>query len=506
MVTTPRSPGVEPVSAVDELCRSYFDVRWHFDPAAASAAGRTAQDGRLGRFDADSVREHLAAVRSLAGAAEELEVEDYQEEIDRTALLDDMRVLGFRFDYEEPHRRNPAFWLRHLRDAFLSVLGRPDDAAAAGVVAERLRDIPSFLDAAVNTLDRPAGIFTDTALSMLGGTGEVLVEATRRYSLLAPELKESLDAGTVAALSALKSFGVALGQRVAPSPDPHAFAAGEEEYERRLRFEHALLASAQELWRYGLHLRDELEAQLAALSRRLDPSRPWRDVAERLLGEAPDPSARAAFFDDEMARAVAFIESRALVTLPDEPGQLLLSGDRWEHATHRIPVVVAHEVWPGRHLHAAQARRLGSEVRRQLASTLTVSGWALYAQDLMAEEGYYKSLETRLMHLVGLLKHAVQVDVDIGLHTRGMTPQEAIDELVKRVPIERRQAEAEVRGYCEAPAQALCHAVGRRALNELRDAAQAQRGAAFSMRGFHDEVLSYGGLPVSLIRWGMGID
>ena len=121
------------MSAIDELCQSYFDVRWHFDPAAASADGRTEQDGRLGRFDADAVREHLAAVRSLSGAAEELEVEDYQEEIDRTALLDDMRVLGFRFDYEQPHRRNPAFWLRHLRDAFTAVLSRPDDGAIAGV-------------------------------------------------------------------------------------------------------------------------------------------------------------------------------------------------------------------------------------------------------------------------------------------------------------------------------------------------------------------------------------
>jgi hypothetical protein len=41
------------VSAIDELCQSYFDVRWHFDPAAASADGRTDQDGRLGRFDAE---------------------------------------------------------------------------------------------------------------------------------------------------------------------------------------------------------------------------------------------------------------------------------------------------------------------------------------------------------------------------------------------------------------------------------------------------------------------
>jgi hypothetical protein len=361
------------VSAIDDLCRSYFDVRWHFDPAAASATGRTEQDGRLGRFDADSVREHLSAVRSLAGAAEELDVEDYQEEIDRTALLDDMRVLALRFDYEEPHRRNPAFWLRHLRDAFLAVLGRTGgDGAAAGAVAERLRDVPAFLDTAIGTLDRPASIFTDTALSMLGATGEVVVEATRRYGVLAPDLKADLDAATVSALSALKSFGLALNQRIAPGNDPHAFAAGEEQFERRLRFEHALLASAPELWRYGLHLRDEIEAQLTALARRLDPSRTWRDVVERLLADAPEAAALGAAYDDEMARAVGFLDERALVTLPDvplhaveapawqlatvtgavyeapplylpdEPARLLVSGTSREHAMHRIPQDVAH--------------------------------------------------------------------------------------------------------------------------------------------------------------------
>ena len=77
------------MSAVDDLCRSYLDVRWHFDPAAASGAGRTDLDGRLGRFDEESVRQHLVAVRSLSAAAEELEVDDQQEEIDRTALLDE---------------------------------------------------------------------------------------------------------------------------------------------------------------------------------------------------------------------------------------------------------------------------------------------------------------------------------------------------------------------------------------------------------------------------------
>ena len=135
-----------------------------------------------------------------------------------------------------------------------------------------------------------------------------------------------------------------------------------------------------------------------------------------------------------------------------------------------------------------------------------MNGWALYAQELMAEEGYYTDLETRLLHLIGMLRCAVQVDLDVGLHTRGMTPSAAMDELVKRVPVTRRQAELDVRRYCETPALALTDAVGRRAIRDLRDAARTQRGTDFSLRAFHDEVLSYGGIPVSLIRWGMGVD
>ena len=123
----------------------------------------------------------------------------------------------------------------------------------------------------------------------------------------------------------------------------------------------------------------------------------------------------------------------------------------------------------------------------------------------MADGGYFADLETKLLHLVGVLRCAVQVDLDVGLHTRGMTPSEAMDELVKRVPVTRRQAELDIRRYCETPALALAEAVGRRALGGLRTR-HVRSAAPISPCAFHDEVLSYGGLPVSLIRWGMGID
>jgi uncharacterized protein (DUF885 family) len=104
---------------------------------------------------------------------------------------------------------------------------------------------------------------------------------------------------------------------------------------------------------------------------------------------------------------------------------------------------------------------------------------------------------------VNLLWRAIRVVLDIGLHTRGMTPAEAVDYMVEHLPIERRSAEAEVRRYCAWPTYQLCYAVGRRELLQLREDWREATGPDFDPRRFHDTLLSYGGLPVSLARWGM---
>src|SRR3954469_14896815 len=143
------------MSSVDELCRSYLDLKYHFDPAAASSAGLVAQDGRLGRFDPETVREHLSALRSVAGAVEELEVEELQDEIDRTALLGELRSTIFRLEHERPHERNPIFWVNHVFQGLYAVLSRREDAAGgrAPAAVERLRAVPAFLQSARDTLD-----------------------------------------------------------------------------------------------------------------------------------------------------------------------------------------------------------------------------------------------------------------------------------------------------------------------------------------------------------------
>ena len=534
------------MASVDDLCRSYLDLKYHFDPAAASAAGLVSHDGRLGRFDGDTVREHLSALRAVAGAVEELQSDDLQAEIDRTALLGEIRSAAFRLEHERPHVRNPAYWLSHAFQGLYTILSRRDGPLSerAPAALERLRAIPALLDAARDTLDGPPSVFVDTALGMLGGGGELVVQLAAVVQPEEPEVRASLQEAAGKALEALKRFGTALRDEVEPAADPHAFAVGEDQFSRRLHHEHALSAGAPELWRYGLHLQEETEGELAALARTMS-GRPWRELVEELRGETPEGEALLPVYRTELDRAHAFLAERDLVSIPAqpvdvvstpgflvalvpfaayEPPPIFLSAQtgrfyvtepdpaapaevrarqRRGHCRHAIPAMVAHEAYPGHHLQLVTAQGLASEVRRHIWTPVMVEGWALYCEQLMEETGYYEDDGARLFRLVNLLWRAIRIALDVGLHTRGMTPAEAVDYMVEHLPIERASAEAEVRRYCAYPTYQLCYAVGRRELLRLRDAYRDRAGAAFRVKTFHDELLAYGGLPVTLARWGM---
>ena len=536
------------MSAVDDLCRSYLDLRWHIDPADGSAAGAVAHDARLGHFDGESVREHLAALRALAGAAEELDTADLAEEIDRTALLDDMRVLAFRFEYERPHERNPGFWLNHLFHGIYTLLAREGEAAArAPAVLERLRATPAFLDAARATIRQPSNVLVDAALGTLGGGGALIAQATATFGAAAPPLAEEITASARAALEALAAFGRALGTDIRPSDDLHAFAVGEEQFERRLHHEHALRGGAPEMWRYGMHLQDEVEAEIVKAAAVIDPTRSWRDVVERVRELSAPTGDLLPLYEREIERARAFVEERGLMRRPDVPLHVMPTPSFMaplvpfaaydpppvetggpgrfyvtvppddaepeqrrrilrQHSAYEVPSTVVHEAYPGHHLQLSAARALESEVRRHLWTPVAVEGWALYAETLMYEEGFHADPEARLFHLVNLLWRATRIVLDVGLHTRGMSPAEAVEMLVDRLPIERRSAEAEVRRYCAMPTYQLAYAVGRREILALRRSWRAAAGPSAPLAGFHEQLLSYGGLPTSLARWGMGLD
>jgi len=126
-----------------DLEKSFFDLHWQLDPVAATQAGVPGHDDRYGRFSPAALAPHLAALKSIAIALEGANAADLEEEIDRTALLNEIRVMLRRFEDLKPQAKNPEFWLSHLlgglHHLLLAADRTPAEKAAAAI--GRLEDI-----------------------------------------------------------------------------------------------------------------------------------------------------------------------------------------------------------------------------------------------------------------------------------------------------------------------------------------------------------------------------
>jgi uncharacterized protein (DUF885 family) len=184
----------------------------------------------------------------------------------------------------------------------------------------------------------------------------------------------------------------------------------------------------------------------------------------------------------------------------DQREQLLREND---HADQVDTVV--HETYPGHHLQLSFARSHPSLIRKMIdakraaavGQSVFAEGWGLYSEELMSELGYYTD-EERLMQLEWTLVRAARVMIDVGLHTRGMTFDEAVKVLTDRVHLERELALSEIKRYTMTPAQPLSYLIGRERFVAMRERFK-QRGS-FSLKAFHAEVLSHGTIAPGLVE------
>jgi uncharacterized protein (DUF885 family) len=142
-----------------------------------------------------------------------------------------------------------------------------------------------------------------------------------------------------------------------------------------------------------------------------------------------------------------------------------------------------------------------SDARRALlpGSNLFAEGWGLYAEELMSELGYYTD-EERLMQLEWTLVRAARVMIDVGLHTLGMSFDEAVKMLTDQVHLEHELAVSEVKRYTMEPTQPLSYLVGRERILAMRERYRQQQGASYSLKAFHTELLSHGDIAQGLVE------
>jgi uncharacterized protein (DUF885 family) len=161
-----------------------------------------------------------------------------------------------------------------------------------------------------------------------------------------------------------------------------------------------------------------------------------------------------------------------------------------------------HEAIPGHHYQISLQQENTNLHKFQRFSWYGAygEGWALYCESLGKELGLYTDPYQYMGALGDEIHRAIRLVVDVGLHTKGMTREEAIKYMMDNEPISEDGATAEIERYMAIPGQALSYKIGALKIRELREKYEKQLGNKFKLSDFHDEFLKDGGMPLEVLE------
>ncbi len=470
------------------------------------------------------------------------------DDADRQALLAWMKGRLVDWEAIQWHRKEPALYLDHALYGTYLLVARDFAPLQQRIecLASRLKEFQRLVqEARANIIPgQVPPVYLET-------TSETLEGAKAFLSTAIPQAAEMLDNDSLRreVLKSVDNAGVALTEfeawlrnDVAPKAQGK-FAVGTDLFVQLLRDEHLLTETPDELEAMGREVLEQTKAELEKVARAIDPNLTWFELVERLKEHHPPKERIVETYTEEVMKARQFIIDKSIVTVPEGEQLRVVETPQFERATtpyaaymppapfderteglfyvtpvdpkepeevqrdrlrghcsFALPITVIHEAYPGHHLQLTVAAKLPSKVRKVFGNNLFVEGWALYCEEMMWEQGYWDDLRTRLFQLKDLIWRAVRVIVDVGLHCKGMSFNEAVNWLVSEAHLEHANALAEVRRYTASPTQPLSYLTGKMAILRLRDEMQKREGSGFSLKEFHYRLLQAGGLPIRLVE------
>ncbi len=186
------------------------------------------------------------------------------------------------------------------------------------------------------------------------------------------------------------------------------------------------------------------------------------------------------------------------------PGRVVVAVHDFAHRSLIEDEAIAyHEAVPGHHMQLSVQQQLqGLPKFRQhgLSFTAYTEGWALYAEELGKEIGFYQDPASDFGRLSSELFRAVRLVVDTGIHSKGWSRDQVVEYFRKTGAVDEPTLQSETDRYISWPGQALAYKLGQLKIRELRERAKSQLGPKFDIHKFHDEMLDGGTLPLDLLE------
>ncbi len=537
------------IPAFDRLIDNFLEEYWEFYPHEATFAGIHKYDDRLDHVDYSTRRKFLGRQQEIVDRLQEFEKHG---NLDNERLLD-LEILKAHLTRDilsenlfNRFERDPSIYINISVFASLILMLRnfaPIEDRYVSLVS-RLKEIPRFLIEAEENLRRAEAVpevwlnlGREMAASSQKFFSDVIIDASREVESLKNDL---LAAGTLAS-KAFANFSEFLEKELSKKPKGD-FACGREYFEFLVNEFHMLPYSLKELDNIGETFIREMTDAIKRLSEEIDPGKDWTDVIGDAKSRTPTPAELLDHYRREISGTRRFVIDKDIVTMP--PGESLevietpsihrptypyaaymmpgpfetdQQGFFWvtpvagndspdkqkeQLSGHSLPAITVrsiHEGYPGHHLQLCLANKIKSKVRKIFSTSVFCEGWALYCEELMKTKGYYRDRQTELIQLKDQLWRACRVVIDVRLHTGQLTFDDAVRMLIEKARLEETSAVAEVKRYTQSPTQPLSYLIGKIEMERLA-VDYFSRYPDARLKEFHDKLLSFGSIPVALVR------
>ena len=548
-----------------KLAKDYIEGLLQVSPEYATSLGDHRFDDRLSDYSDDAETKELKRAKDFRQQLEafnDLTKLTGPNRVDVRLLKDNIDNEIFGIEELKERSWNPLVYNESLANSLYLLVARdfaPPEKRAASIKA-RMEKIPAVIAQAKANLKNPPQVYTETAIDQTQGAISLIKEGLNETLDKAPKAKADLVPLQEKTIAALNDYKTWLKNDLLPRSTGD-FRIGADKFRKKLRFALASDMSMEDLMKAA---RTDLEQTQKAIyetalplykkqfpnadeATLADRKKVTAAVLDKLAEQRPNDATIVDYSKTVLKEATDFVRAKNLTTVPstpvdivvmpefkrgqsiaycDSPGALEQNGktffavsptpEDWnqqrkdsffrEYNNFMIRDLTVHEAMPGHYLQLAHSNQFKAPtlVRAIFQSGTFIEGWAVYAEQFMAEAGY-GGPEVKMQQLKMRLRVICNAIIDQSIHAGNMSEQEALDVMMKEGFQQEGEAVAKWKRARLSSSQLSTYFVGVTEHLALREQAKARDGAKFDLKKYNDTVMSFGSPPVKYVREMMGL-
>ena len=538
--------------AFQKFVDQYFDGFFQFDPSSATSAGIHEYDGQLPAYSQADIQREIArnqrALRDLGRVT--------GNKLSAASLLD-ATVLGSLINGRlldlasiRMWAKDPNFYNTLAATALFTLVERdfaPIDERLKSLIARESR-VPDILNSARANVVNPPAVYTKVAIeevqAQIGFLQNVLPQAV--VGAQSGALKTEFAKVNQSAILAYQQFLDYLQKGLSPQSQG-SFAIGAQNYQKKLLYDEMVDTPLKDLLKIGNDEMRRVQSLFTQAANIIDSTKSLLQVFQNVKQSYPGAGQITGNAQSVLDNLRQFVLTHEIVTIPpapipqvaetpsfmraltfasmDTPGPfeqhsiqsffyVTLPGPAWsEDRTkqllqffnpYAVRIIAIHQVYPGHYVQFLWLKQAPTKARMLTPFLKPVGtnseGWAHYCEEMMLEQGYGEGDPSLLLiQLQASLIRLCRYIAGIQMHTAGMTVEQATNLFQQQAYMDPANAEREAMRGTFDPTY-LAYTLGKLEIMKLREDYKQKVGDKFNLKAFHDQFLSYGIVPIKMIR------